>query len=109
MSVKRFLDKVSARDKDCVFGYFRENVKKLKMLSVPMLVQYCCLQFYFEYDEFDKCSKNIEIIGKHRDKIQLGQIVSSLWTTTYGKIEIIGNMIYEWTFKVHEWVRIICL
>ena len=119
MSVKRLLERVSDRDKFSILGYFRENEKKLKLLPVPMLIQYCCLQFYFEFDEFDntQCHKHLKIKGNHKDKIRVkkGEPMDvNEWRTGCGKMKIYRHEIiakaYEWSFKIcGSFIRWACI
>lgn len=118
MSFKQLLKDASDRDKMCTFGYIREQQKALNLFNVPVMLQYFCLQYYFEYDEFERCGSKMEIRGVDKQKVLAIMTKSGRWresagwSTAYFKLPINPKLnidvIYEWTFKIggDRWICI---
>ena len=70
MSFQKLLKLVDDRSKDSVFGYIRQSRKNTDDTAIPMMIQYCCLKYYFINAYFTKCGDGIQIN-------ETGNIVSS--------------------------------
>ena len=54
-SFKKLLKMVDDRSKDSVFGYIRQSRDISNDAAIPMMIQYCCLRYYFLNEYFTKC------------------------------------------------------
>ena len=105
MSLKQLLNIVTDHDKMCTFGFIREQQKQLNLIAVPMMIQYCCLKYYFEFDQFEKCGSKMQIIGENKMKVEIKESGSG-WNTAYCAFlldpALNQNVIYEWKFKIGD-------
>ena len=97
---------VDDRSKDSVFGYVRQSQDTSKDAAIPMMIQYCCLRYYFLNEYFTKQGSNLKISN-------IGQIVTSIgWGSNCVNHSAFGSIIidpankciiqYEWKIKLLE-------
>ena len=106
-SFQKLLKMVDYRSKDCVFGYIRQSCDKSKATQIPMMIQYCCLKYYFVYEYFTKGGVNLKFSD---DKQSVTSIAENRWTfkchAAFGNIIIDTSnkciIKYKWTIKILE-------
>ena len=62
------IKKIGNHDKLPVFGYIRKSQNELTFLTIPMLIYYLCLAYYFHEEYFEKCTNNMKI---SKDKMSM--------------------------------------
>ena len=108
MSFQKLLKLVDDRSKNSVFGYIRQSRDDAEQMAIPMMIQYCCLKYYFINEYFKKCGDNLRISNNPK-------IVTSIEKTwTFEKHFATGNIVidpanesitkYVWTIRVLELV-----
>ena len=106
MSFKKLLKNVSNRDKMCTFGYIKRQEKRLNIASVPLMIQYYCLKYYYEFDEFEKCGSGMMIEENNRKITNKCDWPWNCWDAAYCKLAIDAsldiNVIYKWKFKIES-------
>ena len=94
---------VDDRSKDSVFGFIRQSRHKTHDTAIPMMIQYCCLNYYFINEYFTKCGDNLKIsddgkiVSKQRNLY--GKIVS-VYGNAMIDIDNISTSKYVWTIKI---------
>ena len=100
MSFQKLLKMVDDRSKDSVFGYIRQSRDTSKDAAIPMMIQYCCLRYYFINEYFSKHGNNLTISDN-------GQIVTALESGLNSKHNSAhGNIIIDPTNEYitqYEW------
>ena len=84
------IHKINRYDKDTVRGYINRIEKKYKQ-RIPLVIQYICLVFYYEKDEF---GKRIECM-KERRYSHFGMM--DIMNTDY-----LSQFLYQWRFKYYR-------
>ena len=102
MSFKKLLKMVDDGSKDSVFGYIRQSCKESGKASIPMMIQYCCLRYYFLNEYFSKCGINMKISDN-------GHVVRAIRRSEHvdsaiGKfiVDLRNDLVteYKWTIKL---------
>ena len=92
-----------------VFGYIREKQEELSLDTIPPIISYTCLAFYFhKTDEFDpkKCGENLtllqnkETIRWEPEREAYGNNASTAFCTLWIDTKI--KQIVKWKLKIHE-------
>ena len=98
MSFTKLLEIVDTRSKDSVFGYIRQSRDKVED-AIPMMIQYCCLRYYFVRDYFVKPTEDIFEVSNH------GQVLSKEDKKFTWNCENYGNIIIDPTsqISVYRW------
>ena len=84
-------------EKDLIFGHSRQSEKLIKLTPIPMAVSYLCLMYFYEYDYFHECEKEISI----NDTKNIAKVTGYRSRWVYGKVIIQTRipMIYSWTLE----------
>ena len=96
------LKKINDTHKFTVFGYAK-RVQKESSLTIPLMINYLCLAYYFHGEYFEKCGNNLEISNGAVTLTKIGK--SRNWRdTAYGKIWIKSNMkqVASWKFRIDK-------
>ena len=105
MSFRKLLKMVDNRSKDSVFGYIRQSGDTSEHTAIPMMIQYCCLKYYFvtEYFSKIKCGNLLKVNNDPRIVIRTGDNHLSA-NSVFGNIaiDLNNNSIkkYVWKFKI---------
>ena len=92
-----------------VFGYIREKQEELSLDTIPPIISYTCLAFYFhKMDEFDaeKCGENLtlsqnkETIRREPEREGYDNNANTAFCTLWIDTKI--KQIAKWKLKIHE-------
>ena len=82
------------RQKDLISGYVRESTKSISYTTIPIMINYICLLYYYITDKFIKCTTRIEISStnnKEASKASINEDIKSSWRNIWENIH--GNII----------------
>lgn len=108
MSSLKFLSKLNDSNKSLVFGYVRSIEKKSNMITIPMLIYYQILTYFYIHEYFTKCGdeleisedkmtlKKIDIIHSRHTKEWMNNAYCNIWFASN------GQEIATWKFKLNE-------
>ena len=108
MSFQKLLKIVDQRSKDSVFGYIRQSSKNKERENnvIPMMIQYCCLRYYFVNEYFIKPMNDVFEISENGKIIHKTDWKETKQASNYGNIVIDLNnehiFIYKWKLKVQK-------
>lgn len=94
MSFKK-LKSINQTTKDLVFGFIRKETKSISHTTIPMMVNYFCLLFYYLVsDKFIRGSSRITISSSDPNQNRKGD-VATMYAGGYGSIleTVYGNII----------------
>ena len=102
--------KSNGRDDLLVSGFMRKTKKESKISSIPTDIFYAILSFFYIYEYFDKCGKELEI---SEDKTTISTIYTgdksastALFSdnTGFGHLwfNLNGNEIAKWRFRIND-------
>ena len=97
-SLKR-LKQINNKDKFAVFGYIRETENESSLLTIPMMIYYLCLAYYFQEDYFDESRSNMAISADKLTATHNGE-----WAYAYCKqwIDSHVEQITKWIIKINH-------
>ena len=99
------LNKIPAKYQFTVFGYLREQETQLSLDTIPPLVCYLLLKFYYPGEYFKKYSKNIILSDNDMTITRISKPgMDGIWTNyAIGSIAIdsTSKCIAKWTFKLN--------
>ena len=109
MSLLNQIKQIDQRTKDVTFGFIRESTKSIKYTTIPMMINYICLLYYYVvFDKFIRCGKSIKIESSNSKNNNIATSTPSV-SSHYGSIH--GNVIINprrnpqviatWTIKVN--------
>ena len=61
MTTLKELKKIPLKIRSAVFGYMRQTEKQLYLSTVPIMVYYLCLGYYFHGEYFEKAGNDLQI------------------------------------------------
>ena len=101
MSLRDLL-KVDNSTKYTVFGYVRKiETNQSSFHSIPTIVSYLCLQYFWHHEYFDKCGHQLEISNNRTSVTKVHSGIGWM-NSCYGKTWIQSdiNQIATWTFSI---------
>ena len=112
------IDKINRYDKNTVHGYVR-RAQKLFEYQIPLVIDFICLLFFYETDQFEKNVKRIyetdqfEMnVNEHGTIISIREVGINSFTSAYNGCSCFGTMnimngeylskfIYQWRFEYY--------
>ena len=104
MSFPKLLENVNKQVKYCVFGYIRNIELLFKFPSIPIVIFYLCLGYYYNAEQFEDARKDCFRISN--DKLTITNIKRCRFPnhTIYLQrfIESTIERVIKWTFKINR-------
>ena len=97
------LKEADLKTKCVIFGYSRQQQNEISM-SIPSMIQYLFLMYYWIQEKFTKCGKHIVLDSKCKKAQKKYKNVFCPYDTVYGNnvidIDDTSIKIYKWTLKI---------
>ena len=108
MTTLKALKSIPNNPKYTVFGYIQRMEKELCVVSLPTIISYLILGYYFHGEYFEKAGDDLKISNDKMSVIRINKpspIFTAFMNTAYGKSWIPGNLnkIIQWRFKIESY------
>eukprot|EP01084_Bolivina_argentea_P254612 428071_1 len=103
MSSMKRIKNVDAHSKYCVFGYIREMELNLKLPTIPLLISYICVSYFYEPEYFSKARPDCFKISENKLTITNIKTTNDNTHTVYCHkwTNSMSNSIVKWTFVIN--------
>ena len=87
--------------KNAVFGYVRSMEKRLSVCSIPALISYIILNYYYLSDYFAKYGKQVKVSNDNMKATKVAEIGARYDNMTFGNVWIDSSIpqIATWTLR----------